>query len=57
MALKSEEVQGLEKQWELLKLELEQLESFYERTEGDEIHVVHDIQSLMSKMETGEYYK
>ncbi len=59
MELKSKEVQALEQQWELLKVELQQKEEFYDRCsdcEG-EIHVIHDIQSLMSKIETGEYYK
>lgn len=55
--IKSKEVQGLEMQWELLKVELGQLESFYERTDGNEIHVIHDILGLINKMETGEYYK
>ncbi|MEK3819649.1 hypothetical protein MKY20_11340 [Cytobacillus sp. FSL W8-0315] len=45
-----------EKQWELLKLELKNLEEFYERTDDtNELHVIHDIQSLISKIETGEY--
>ncbi len=47
-----------EKQWELLKFELRNLEEFYERTnDTNELHVIHDIQSLICKMESGEYYK
>ena len=57
MNLKSEEVQALEMRWELLKVELEQLEEFYDRCNSEnEINVIHDIQALISKMETGEYY-
>lgn len=51
-------IEGLEMQWQLLKVELKSKEEFYERMEDSgEIHVIHDIQSLISKMETGEYYK
>jgi hypothetical protein len=47
-----------EKQWELLKIELEQRLDFEERCNGEnEINLIHDIQSIISKMETGEYYK
>jgi hypothetical protein len=48
----------VELMWELLKVELGQLESFYERTDDtSELNVIHDIQSLMNKMEVGEYGK
>lgn len=54
----SERIEGLEKQWELLKDELQQLEGFYQRmSDTVELDVIHEIQSLIYKMETGEYYK
>ena len=59
MELKPKEVQVLEQQWELLKVELQQLEDFYDRCsdcEG-ELDAIHEIQTLMSKIETGEYHK
>lgn len=44
--------------WELMKMELKHLEEFYERCDDTtELNVIHDIQSLMNKMETGEYFK
>lgn len=53
----AQRIEELENQWELLKVELEQLEEFYDRCNSEnEIHVIHDIQSLIAKMETGEYY-
>lgn len=46
-------IEELEKQWELLKVELKQLEEFYEKADDtNELNVIHDIQSLMAKMET-----
>lgn len=52
--LKSRKVQDLEMRWELLKFELELKEQFYDRIDSDEINIIHDIQSLMSKIEKGE---
>lgn len=49
-----------EQQWELLKIELQQRLEFHERChEHDEaeINLIHDIQSTINQMETGEYYK
>lgn len=54
----AEYIEELEKTWELLKIELKRMEEFYDRCNNEEeIHVVHDVQSLMTKMETGEYGK
>lgn len=56
--IKSKEIQVLEQQWEILKIELEQLEDFYDRTNSEnEINVVHDIQNLIDKLETGKYFE
>ena len=54
----AERVQFLEMRWELLKLELEQSESLNAHFKNDEaVDTIHDIQNLMSKMESGVYYK
>lgn len=55
MEIKSKDVQVLEQQWELLKLELMSLEDFYGRCNiENEINVIHDIQNLMNQIESGE---
>ena len=54
----AQRVQFLEMRWELLKLELEQSESLNAHFKNDEaVDTIHDIQNLMSKMESGVYYK
>lgn len=51
-------IEFLEMRWELLKLELEQSESLNAHFKNDEaVDTIHDIQSLISKMESGEYFE
>lgn len=53
-----EKVEMLEKQWYLLKIELEQRREFEERCNGeDEINLIDDIDSIMQKLESGDYFK
>lgn len=50
--------EALEQKWEVLKIELESRLEFEERINGEEnINLIHDIQSLISKLETGEYFR
>lgn len=53
-------VEELEKQWELFKIELQERLDFQERcfpNDDAEINLIHDIQSIINKIETGDYFK
>jgi hypothetical protein len=54
-----EKKEKAEVQWYLLKIELQQRLEFEERCKDSEaeINLIHDIQSLMDKLETGNYFK
>lgn len=54
----ADKAQAVDQQWYLLKMELESRLEFEERCNGEnEINLIHDIQSLMARIESGEYFK